>query len=116
MVTSTSSASRTAGVTATGVTCGRTRASRAASSPWNAPCRRNCLSARVVVVRLTLPGERSTGLKVLCLGCHSDDIEIGCGGTLLRLGAEHPQSELHWVVFSATGGRAAEAQRGASLF
>jgi len=55
-------------------------------------------------------------LKILCLGAHSDDIEIGCGGTLLRLAEEHPGSQFHWVVFSAIGERAAEAQRAASLF
>jgi LmbE family N-acetylglucosaminyl deacetylase len=55
-------------------------------------------------------------LKVLCLGCHSDDIEIGCGGTVLRLIEEYPRSEFHWVVFSATGARAAEARCGAERF
>ena len=39
--------------------------------------------------------------QVLCLGAHSDDIEIGCGGAILRLLAAHPQVEVHWVVFSA---------------
>ena len=28
--------------------------------------------------------------SVLCLGAHCDDIELGCGGTLLRLRARHP--------------------------
>jgi|SRR5579859_1536223 len=55
-------------------------------------------------------------LNVLCLGCHSDDIEIGCGGTILRLAQEHSGSTFHWVVFSAIGIREAEAQRGATLF
>ena len=41
-------------------------------------------------------------LGILCLGAHSDDIEIGCGGTLLRLLAERPGSRSDWVVFSAT--------------
>jgi len=59
------------------------------------------------------PGE---ALKILCLGCHSDDIEIGCGGTILRLASQYPQCEFHWVVFSAIGTRKAEAQRGAELF
>jgi LmbE family N-acetylglucosaminyl deacetylase len=55
-------------------------------------------------------------LNVLCLGAHSDDIEIGCGGTILRLAAEHPGLVVHWVVFSAIGVREAEARRGAELF
>lgn len=37
--------------------------------------------------------------RVLCLGAHSDDIEIGCGGTLLRLARENPGVEVRWVVF-----------------
>ncbi len=52
-------------------------------------------------------------LQVLCLGCHSDDLEIGCGGAILRLAKDHPRCTFHWVVFSATGDRATEAQRAA---
>lgn len=55
-------------------------------------------------------------LRILCLGAHSDDIEIGCGGTLLRLLSEHPGSEVIWVVFSAVGERRAEARRSADAF
>lgn len=55
-------------------------------------------------------------LSILCLGAHSDDIEIGCGGTLLRLLAEAPGAEVHWVVFAAEGTRAKEAAHSASLF
>jgi LmbE family N-acetylglucosaminyl deacetylase len=55
-------------------------------------------------------------LSILCLGAHSDDIEIGCGGTILRLAQEHPGSVFNWVVFSAVGIRAAEAQHAARLF
>ena len=55
-------------------------------------------------------------LTLLCLGAHSDDIEIGCGGTILRLATEHPGSVFHWVVFSATGAREPEARRGSELF
>ena len=39
--------------------------------------------------------------RLLCLGAHADDIEIGCGGTVLRLAAEHPGMSIRWVVFSA---------------
>jgi LmbE family N-acetylglucosaminyl deacetylase len=55
-------------------------------------------------------------LKILCLGSHSDDIEIGCGGTILRLAEQYPDCTFHWVVFSATGVRATEAQCAALRF
>lgn len=51
--------------------------------------------------------------RVLCLGAHSDDIEIGCGGTLMQLCARNPQLEVCWVVFTAPGERTAEARRSA---
>ena len=54
--------------------------------------------------------------KVLCLGAHSDDIEIGCGGTILKLTEEHPGLEVMWVVFSAEGARHAEARASAAAF
>src|SRR5262245_42043629 len=53
---------------------------------------------------------------ILCLGAHSDDIEIGCGGTVLRLTEQHPGCVLHWIVCSAIGIRETEARRGAELF
>jgi LmbE family N-acetylglucosaminyl deacetylase len=55
-------------------------------------------------------------LTVLCLGAHSDDIEIGCGGTVLNLKAAFPRLKFHWVVFSASGTRGLEAARAAELF
>jgi len=54
--------------------------------------------------------------RILALGAHSDDIEIGCGGTILRLAAERPQLEVLWVVFAATPERAAEARASACAF
>ncbi len=51
---------------------------------------------------------------VLCLGAHSDDIEIGCGATLLALTAAQPDISVHWVVFSANERRAAEARAAAA--
>jgi LmbE family N-acetylglucosaminyl deacetylase len=60
--------------------------------------------------------EPSRPLNVLCLGCHSDDIEIGCGGTILRLAKQYPGSTFSWVVFSASGVREGEARKGIELF
>ncbi len=54
--------------------------------------------------------------RILCLGAHADDIEIGCGGTLLRLLQERPKVSVDWIVFSAAGPRRAEAQTSAELF
>lgn len=53
---------------------------------------------------------------ILCIGAHSDDIEIGCGGTVLRLSEEYPGCRFYWVVFSGDGVRADEARRAAELF
>jgi len=65
---------------------------------------------------LRLPFDAASSPTVLCLGAHSDDIEIGCGGTVLRLARQYPNCVFHWVVFSALGMRAAEAKRGSELF
>jgi len=59
---------------------------------------------------VALGSDRGDPLRILCLGAHSDDIEIGCGGTLLRLLAERAGSSVHWVVFSATPEREREAR------
>ena len=54
--------------------------------------------------------------RVLAIGCHADDIEIGCGGTLLRLARTNPGLEVDWVVLAAAGGRADEARASAEAF
>jgi LmbE family N-acetylglucosaminyl deacetylase len=57
------------------------------------------------------------GLKrILCVGAHADDIEIGCGGTLLTVTGAHPRLEVLWAVFSADGARAGEARRSARAY
>ena len=53
---------------------------------------------------------------VLCIGAHADDIEIGCGGTILRLAKERPGLRIAWAVFSAEGVRRAEAEASARRF
>jgi LmbE family N-acetylglucosaminyl deacetylase len=57
---------------------------------------------------------RSGALRLLLLGAHADDIEIGCGGAVLRLLAEHPGSEVRYVVFSASPVRGDEARAAAA--
>jgi LmbE family N-acetylglucosaminyl deacetylase len=57
-----------------------------------------------------------TPLRVACLGAHSDDIEIGCGGFLLQLLGQKRPVDVDWIVFSASGPREKEARRSASLF
>jgi LmbE family N-acetylglucosaminyl deacetylase len=54
--------------------------------------------------------------RILLLGAHSDDIEIGCGATVLRLCSELREVSFHWVVFGATGVRADEARSSARDF
>jgi len=55
--------------------------------------------------------------RLLCLGAHCDDIEIGAGGTVLKLAAANPQLQVRWVVFGAQDEkRREEARRGANLF
>jgi len=53
-------------------------------------------------------------LNILCLGSHSDDIEIGCGGTISRLLEIFPKITIRWVVFSGKGERKREAMASAN--
>jgi LmbE family N-acetylglucosaminyl deacetylase len=68
------------------------------------------------MIHLSLNRGTSGALQILCLGAHSDDIEIGCGGTILHLAEQYPDSLFHWVVFSAVGVREVEAKQAAELF
>jgi LmbE family N-acetylglucosaminyl deacetylase len=68
------------------------------------------------MIGIAFSGGAPRPLEVLCLGCHSDDIEIGCGGTILNLAQKYADSVFHWVVFSADGVRGVEAQRAANMF
>jgi LmbE family N-acetylglucosaminyl deacetylase len=52
--------------------------------------------------------------RLLCLGAHSDDIEIGCGGTILRILAELPDVIVRWIVFSGDTRRGTEARNSAT--
>jgi LmbE family N-acetylglucosaminyl deacetylase len=69
------------------------------------------------MLTLNLVKNATARLKVLCLGCHSDDIEIGCGGTVLQWLSSHKNLEIVWVVFSSGGSeREKEARASAALF
>ena len=56
------------------------------------------------------------GATVLAVGAHADDIEIGAGGTLLKLRRRHPEVRLVWLVLSGAGERAAEARAAGRAF
>ncbi|NNE59952.1 MAG: PIG-L family deacetylase [Woeseia sp.] len=64
------------------------------------------------MLKLRLDGIRS----ILCIGAHADDIEIGCGGTILKLLEEYADLHVHWIVLSSEGERQAEALRSADRF
>jgi len=63
-------------------------------------------------LRLSVPADRP--LRLLCLGAHADDLEIGCGATVMTLAEHYPGLECTWVVLSATAERAAEARAGSA--
>ena len=57
------------------------------------------------------PGISAGSLRtLLCLGAHCDDIEIGSGGTLLRLVERNPELRVFWVVLSSSPAREKEAR------
>ena len=74
------------------------------------------LYAGVSMINLQFDTQKDSPLKILCLGAHSDDIEIGCGGTILKMTKEYPNSEVYWVVFSADGKRKKEAEESTNIF
>jgi len=68
------------------------------------------------MLALPLTHDTDKPLNVLCLGAHCDDIEIGCGGTLLTLLGQHPNVNVYWKVFTSTPSRKEEAIAGAERF
>jgi LmbE family N-acetylglucosaminyl deacetylase len=70
----------------------------------------------MAMLTLSLRQARPTLSHVLCLGAHADDIEIGCGGTILSLLETAPLLTVTWVVFGAEGVRVEEARRSAESF
>lgn len=65
---------------------------------------------------LNINKRSNSHIRILCLGAHSDDIDIGCGGTILRFLNEFNDVEIYWVVFGAKGQRKIEARKSARLF
>ena len=63
---------------------------------------------------MTLPALDRPDATVVAVGAHADDIEIGAGGTLLRMRETHPDARFRWLVCSAAGERADEARAAAS--
>jgi LmbE family N-acetylglucosaminyl deacetylase len=68
------------------------------------------------MLTLSLGGAGRAPARVLAIGAHSDDIEVGCGGTVLKLVEHYPHLEWRWVVLSGAGARADEARAGAASF
>ena len=68
------------------------------------------------MLSIPLSNEVGKSPTFLFLGAHSDDIEIGCGGPILRLLRAFPSAHFHWVVFSSNKARRKEALRSANLF
>lgn len=68
------------------------------------------------MMQMKLDGATDKPHTILCIGAHADDIEIGCGGTLLQLAESFAKLKFHWVVFTAAGVRTDEALKGAELF
>jgi LmbE family N-acetylglucosaminyl deacetylase len=65
---------------------------------------------------LSLAAAANSSLRLLCLGAHCDDIEIGCGGTILELIAQGIRLEVAWCVVGSTPPRAQEARASAAAF
>ncbi|NMG19643.1 PIG-L deacetylase family protein [Brasilonema bromeliae] len=68
------------------------------------------------MLKFDLEKNSDLSYKVLCLGAHCDDIEIGCGGTILRLIENYPNLTFYWVVFSSNEQREKEAYNSANKF
>lgn len=66
--------------------------------------------------KLSLLQRKDRPLKALFLGAHSDDIELGCGGTILSLLEQGQELEARWVVFAASPERRVEAEKSAEMF
>ncbi len=68
------------------------------------------------MLELGLNTDSTRECRVLCLGAHCDDIEIGCGATILKLATTHQNLHICWAVFSSTPEREQEARNSATVF
>ncbi len=68
------------------------------------------------MLKLKVDRPADSAYRVLCLGAHSDDIEIGCGGTILDILERYDNAIVKWIVFSSNEERAREARDCASAF
>jgi len=68
------------------------------------------------MLSVSLRKQTDAPIRILCLGAHCDDIEIGCGGTILTLLETYRKAAVDWVVFSSDQQRASEARESANLF
>jgi len=68
------------------------------------------------MLELNINADPVCGYRVLCLGAHCDDIEIGCGGTILKVVRATQNLIVHWVVFSSDPEREQEARDSANAF
>src|SRR2546422_8698957 len=68
------------------------------------------------MLRFAFATKKNRPIRILCVGAHSDDIEIGCGGTILRVLSEYDDVEVHWVVLGSSGQRDREAVASAEHF
>jgi len=68
------------------------------------------------MLKITLGKKKGMYPRVLCLGAHCDDIEIGCGGALMNLIDEYQHIELYWVVFCSNQERQQESYKSFEIF
>jgi LmbE family N-acetylglucosaminyl deacetylase len=68
------------------------------------------------MLKLEFTRTKDQPLEILCLGAHSDDIEIGCGATILTLAQQYTNTQFNWVVFSSSEIRKKEVEASANAF